>query len=40
MTRFMADYNITKIEDIKQFDQGGYQYDEQLSTENKWVFTR
>jgi len=40
MTRFMADHNITKIEDIKQFDQGGYQYDEQLSTENKWVFTR
>ena len=40
MTRFMAENNISKPEDIKQFNEGGYQYDEQLSNENKWVFTR
>jgi len=40
MTRFMAENNINKPEDIKQFNQDGYQYDEQLSNENKWVFTR
>lgn len=40
MTRFMAENNITKAEDMKQFNEGGYQYDEQLSTKNKWVFTR
>lgn len=40
MVRYMAENNITNVEDIKQFNVEGYGYDANLSTENKWVFTR
>ncbi len=40
MTRFIADNNLKKVEDIQRFNEGGYQFDQQLSTKNKWVFTR
>lgn len=40
MVRYMAENNITNIEDIKQFNVEGYGFDANLSTENKWVFTR
>src|SRR5690606_933666 len=40
MVRYMADNNITKVEDIKQFNVEGYGFDANLSTDNKWVFTR
>lgn len=40
MVRYMAENNISNIEDIKQFNVEGYGYDANLSTETKWVFTR
>lgn len=40
MVRYMAENNITNVEDIKQFNVEGYGYDANLSTETKWVFTR
>src|SRR5690606_7079243 len=40
MVRYMAENNITNVEDIKQFNVDGYGFDANLSTENKWVFTR
>lgn len=40
MVRYMAENNITNVEDIKQFNVDGYRFDDALSTENKWVFTR
>lgn len=40
MVRYMAENNITNVEDIKQFNVEGYQFDASLSTETKWVFTR
>lgn len=40
MVRFMAENNIINVEDIKQFNVDGYGFDANLSTENKWVFTR
>lgn len=40
MVRFMAENNITKPEDLKLFQSEGYQFDNSLSTDTKWVFTR
>ncbi|TNE53394.1 MAG: peroxide stress protein YaaA [Bacteroidetes bacterium] len=40
MARFCADKKIEQIEDIKLFDYDGYQYMEQLSSEDEWVFVR
>ena len=40
MARFIVVNNISNPEDIKAFDTDGYRYDENLSTENDWVFTR
>lgn len=40
MARFIVDNNINDPEEIKAFDVGGYRYDENLSSENEWVFTR
>jgi cytoplasmic iron level regulating protein YaaA (DUF328/UPF0246 family) len=40
MARFIVDHNISNPEDIKGFDTDGYRYDENLSSENDWVFTR
>ncbi|HLW62013.1 MAG TPA: peroxide stress protein YaaA [Flavobacterium sp.] len=40
MVRYMADHAITNPEDLKLFNSEGYQFDDALSTENKWAFTR
>jgi cytoplasmic iron level regulating protein YaaA (DUF328/UPF0246 family) len=40
MARYIVDHSISDPEDIKGFDTDGYRYDENLSSENDWVFTR
>lgn len=40
MVRYMADHAIINPEDLKLFNSDGYRFDDALSTENKWVFTR
>lgn len=40
MARYIVDNNINDPEEIKGFNIGGYRYDENLSTESEWVFTR
>jgi cytoplasmic iron level regulating protein YaaA (DUF328/UPF0246 family) len=40
MSRFIIQNNIDKPEDLKLFNMGGYQFDENLSEDNKLVFTR
>lgn len=40
MLRFIAENNIQEAEHIKAFDSDGYNFNNLLSTENKWVFTR
>ncbi|MFK7787673.1 MAG: peroxide stress protein YaaA [Crocinitomicaceae bacterium] len=40
MARYIVDHSISNPEDIKGFDTDGYGYDENLSSENDWVFTR
>ena len=40
MSRFIILNNITDPEEIKAFDDEGYYFNNQLSKENDWVFTR
>lgn len=40
MSRFIIMNNITDPEEIKAFDLEGYYFNNQLSRENDWVFTR
>jgi cytoplasmic iron level regulating protein YaaA (DUF328/UPF0246 family) len=40
MARYIIQNKLTSVEQIKAFDLGGYQYDEALSKDNDWVFTR
>ena len=40
MTRFIIDNKITNPEEIKLFDTDGYLYNDNLSTESEWIFTR
>jgi len=40
MARYIIDNRITDIEKLKLFDSAGYQYSEDLSQGNDWVFTR
>lgn len=40
MVRFIIDHNIETIEDLKNFNEEGYAFDENLSTANELVFTR
>ena len=40
MARFIVDNNITNPEEVKNFDADGYRYDENLSSEDEWVFVR
>ncbi|MFP4471928.1 MAG: YaaA family protein, partial [Bacteroidales bacterium] len=40
MTRFILKNRPEDAESLKLFDEDGYFYNEQLSKENKWVFTR
>lgn len=40
MVRYIADHKITDPEALKNFTADGYQFDENLSNEKKWIFTR
>lgn len=40
MSRFMIRNRIENPEDLKAFDSDGYLYNQDLSTEKEWVFTR
>ena len=38
MVRWMAEHNIEQVEELKKFDQGGYCYAPEYSTEREIVF--
>jgi len=40
MSRFIIQNAITDPENMKLFDSEGYYYNEQLSKDHKWIFTR
>lgn len=40
MVRYMAENNITDVENIKSFNRLGYEYDDDLSKENEYVFIK
>ena len=40
MARYIVKNSISDPENIKSFDYAGYRYDENMSAENEWVFTR
>jgi hypothetical protein len=40
MARYMATNQISKIDELRQFDLDGYQLNDDLSTDNHFVFTR
>lgn len=40
MVRFMAENNISEIEDIRRFDRLGYKYNIEKSTDTKYVFVK
>lgn len=40
MARYIIQNKLTSVEQIKDFDLAGYQYNESLSQGNEWVFTR
>lgn len=40
MTRFILDKNISEAEEFKLFNYEGYAYDENLSDEKRWIFSR
>ena len=40
MARYLVEQSLTDIEQLKLYDVDGYQYNDLLSTENEWVFTR
>ncbi len=40
MARYIIKHKITEAKDAKGFDMNGYEYNEALSTDGQWVFTR
>ena len=40
MTRFVAENNIVEAEQIKTFNYENYSFNQELTKENEWVFTR
>ncbi|WP_281556078.1 peroxide stress protein YaaA [Thalassomonas sp. RHCl1] len=40
MARYIIQNRLTEVEQLKGFDLGGYQYSEEFSKGNDWVFTR
>lgn len=40
MVRYISENNLTDPEDIKGFDSDGYYFNNNLSNDKKWVFTR
>jgi cytoplasmic iron level regulating protein YaaA (DUF328/UPF0246 family) len=40
MARYLIEHNIENIEELKMYEVDGYQYNDLLSTNKEWVFTR
>ncbi|NQY63752.1 MAG: peroxide stress protein YaaA [Alteromonadaceae bacterium] len=40
MARYIIQNQLTDVEQLKEFDLGGYQFSEEFSKGNDWVFTR
>lgn len=40
MARYIIQHQLTEVEQLKAFDLAGYQYNEEFSKGNDWVFTR
>ena len=40
MARYIIENELTEVEDIKAFNQSGYYYSAEQSTEDQWVFLR
>ncbi len=40
MARFLVENRITKVDEIKSFNEDNYNFNAHLSSENNWVFTR
>jgi cytoplasmic iron level regulating protein YaaA (DUF328/UPF0246 family) len=40
MVRYMADHQLSDPDALKLFNEQGYRFNEELSTENEWVFRR
>jgi hypothetical protein len=40
MARYMIDQRAEKADDLKTFNVEGYAYNEELSSEHEWIFTR
>lgn len=40
LSRYVIQNQLSDIEDIKSFDVEGYKYNQKLSKDNSWVFTR
>jgi hypothetical protein len=40
MTRFIIEHSITNPEELKLFNTEGYEYMDQLSNGDHWVFVR
>jgi cytoplasmic iron level regulating protein YaaA (DUF328/UPF0246 family) len=40
MARFVINNQITSIKDIRKFDLENYRFDEKLSSETEWIFSR
>lgn len=38
MARFIVENEIDNLEDLKEFNDGGYSFDEHKSTDSQWVF--
>jgi len=40
MARYIIENQLSDVKQLKEFDLGGYQYNEEFSQGNDWVFTR
>jgi len=40
MCNFIIRNHLKRIEDLKSFDMEGYRYNQKISSDNEWVFTR
>ena len=40
MARYLIEQNISEIEQLKLYDVDGYQYNDLLSSNDEWIFTR
>jgi uncharacterized protein len=40
MSRWIIENNISNVEELKNYQLNGYRFDESLSTDSEWLFTR